>query len=287
MKTVPSDLVNCGTLVFGVRIVRKDGTVLGWTQHDRDQTVLVGASPTLLLANPGFTIQSIVSSAGLGVDNTDIYVISADDEMKPADILARLWDGAEVYFFRYSFKAPLAGVIPVKRGSFGNFAPQLAQFKVEFRDLRQAFQQNTTWVFQEGCRWRLGDARCTVDLAPFTFEATVTAVADAYTFTAAALVQVDDYFGEGFVHWLTGENAGKPDHKVKAFAVGVVALSEAPIFAVEVGDTFEIVAGCRRRWEEDCKGKFDNLLNYGGEKDKPTRDELIAPPVQTFEIGGP
>ena len=70
---------------------------------------------------------------------------------------------------------------------------------------------------------------------------------------------------------------GTPGAKVKAFAAGVVTLSEAAIYPIVIGDTFTIIAGCRKRWDVDCKDKFDNLLNYGGEKDKPTRDELIAP----------
>ena len=230
----------------------------------------------MLEATPGFNIQSLVSAAGVGVDNTDVYVIADDAVLTRADILAGKWDGAKVYFFRYNWKLPASGLIPVKRGSFGNFSPQQGQFKVEFRDQRQALQQNTTWVIQEACRWRLGDARCTVDLDPFTFEAEVTAVASAYEFTSTDLDQADDYFGEGFVNWLTGLNAGTPGHKVKSFAAGVVTLSEFAVFEIDEGDTFEITAGCRKRWEEDCKDKFDNIINFGGEKDKPTRDELVA-----------
>lgn len=280
-KTVPADLANCGTLVFGVRIVRRDTTVFGFTEHDRAQTVTVDGVATLLSATPGFSIQSLVSAAGVDVDNTDVYVIADDAVFTRADILAGKWDGAKVYFFRYNWKLPASGLIPVKRGSFGNFTPQQGQFKVEFRDLRQALQQNTTWVIQEACRWRLGDARCTVDLAPFTFTAVaVTAVASAYEFTASALTQADDYFGEGFVSWLTGLNAGLR-HKVKAFAAGVVTLSEFAVYPIDIGDTFEIVAGCRKRWDADCRDKFDNIINFGGEKDKPARDDLASPPEGT------
>lgn len=276
-KTVPADLANCGTLVFGVRIVRRDATVFGFTEHDSTQTVTVDGEATVLAATPGFNIQSFVSAAGVGVDNTDAYVIADDAVMTRADILARKWDGAKVYFFRYNWKLPAAGLIPVKRGSFGNFAPQRGQFKAEFRDQRQALQQNSTWVIQEACRWRLGDTRCTVDLAPFTVEAAVTAVASPYEFTSTDLDQADDYFGEGFVNWLTGLNAGTPGHKVKTFAAGVVTLSEFAVYAIDVGDTFEITAGCRKRWDVDCRDKFDNIINFGGEKDKPTRDELVSP----------
>lgn len=279
MKTVHADLANCGTLVFAVVIVRTDATVLAYTQHDRDQTVMVGASPVVLLANPGFNLQSLVSSAGLGVDNTEITLLESDDITR-TDVLATKWDGASVYFFRYNFKLPLSPIIPVKRGSFGNFTPQLGQFVVEFRDLRQAMQPNSTWVFQEGCRWRFGDARCGKDLAPLTFAFEVTAVASAYAFTID-VVEPDDTFGEGEVIFDAapdgGLNAGL-HFKVKGSVGGVITLSEAAILAVVAGDTGSIVAGCRKRFEEDCKTRHDNALNYGGEKDKPTRDSLTTPP---------
>lgn len=277
-KTVPADLANCGTLVFGVRIVRRDTTVFGFTEHSADQTVTVDGASTLLSAAPGFTVQGLVSAAGLGVDNTELAVIADDAVLTRADILAGKWDGARVYIFRYNWKLPAAGLLPVKRGSFGNFTPQQGQFRVEFRDLRQALQQDTTWVIQEACRWRLGDARCGVALAPLTVEAAVTAVASGYEFTASTLSQAVDWFAEGSLTWLTGDNAGTPARKVKAFAAGVVTLSEVATFPIVAGDTFEIVAGCRKRWDVDCRDKFDNILNFGGEKDKPTRDALAALP---------
>lgn len=280
MKTIPADLLNCGTLVFGVRIVRKDATVLGYTEHDFDQTVNVDAVDTLLLGNPGFNIKSLVKTAGLGVNNTDVYINESDDITR-IDLLKRKWDGAKVFFFRYNWKLPGSGLIPEVRGSWGNFAPLLGQFKAEFRDIRQALQQNTTWVFQETCRYRLGDVRCGVDLTPFTFTpVSVTAAsASAYVFTASTLGQADDYFGEGELTWLTGSNADGPPFKVKSFAAGVVTLSEAAVGTIQIGDTFTIVAGCRKRWEEDCKGKFDTIITFGGEKDKSIRDTLIAVPV--------
>ena len=280
MKTLPADLLNCGTLVFGIRIVRRDAAVFGFTEHSADQTVTVDAAPTLLAAAPGFTVQGLVSAAGLGVDNTELSVIADDAVLTRADILAGKWDGARVYIFRYNWKLPGAGLVPVKRGSFGNFTPQQGQFRVEFRDLRQALQQDTTWVIQEACRWRLGDLRCGVDLTPYTTEGEVASVTSAYEFaiTGSDIETETDHYGEGSLTWLTGLNAGTPGHKVKTFAAGVVTLSEFAVYAIDVGDTFEITAGCRKRWDVDCRDKFDNIINFGGEKDTPTRDELAALP---------
>lgn len=276
MKTIPAGLVDCATLVFGVRIVRTDTTVLGLTDHDKDKTVTVDGVSTLLEASPGFSIENLVSTAGLGVDNTEIQVESGTDITR-ADILARIWDGARVYFFRFNWKDPAAGTIPVKRGSFGNFKPKLDHFVVEFRDLRQALQPNSTWVFQEACRWRLGDARCAKNLTAFTFTTAVTTATSNTVFTASALTQAADYFGEGFVDFTSGLNAATPGFKVKSFTGGVVTLSEGAIYPIQVGNAFTIIAGCRKRWDLDCRDKFDNLLNFGGEKDKPTRDQLIRP----------
>jgi uncharacterized phage protein (TIGR02218 family) len=276
VKTVFDGASTCGTLVHGIRVVRRDGTVLGWTEHDRNATVTALGESTDLLANPGFDLSSLVSTSGLGVDNASCEVM-AGEELTRADILARKWDGASVFLFRYDWTDPAAGVVPMKRGSFGNFKPGLGKFSVEFRDIRQALQPNSTWVLQEACRWQLGDARCAVDLASFTHSGTVTAVASAYGFTASALAQAADYFGEGEVEWLTGLNEGLR-HKVRVHAGGgVFTLAEAAIYAISIGDTFNAIAGCRKRKAEDCIAKFDNVLNYGGEADKPKRDDLMAP----------
>lgn len=279
MKTVAPALLGCGTLLFGVRIVRRDATVLAYTEHDVDQTVNVDGVDTLLLSNPGFNIQSLVSTSGLDVDNTELQVIASED-IRRVDILAGVWDGAEVFFFRYSWRDPSAGIIEVKRGSFGGIAPQFGQFKIEFRDLRQALQQDSTWQLQMNCRWRVFDARCTLDEADFTVVGAVTSVASSVEFTDTSLTQVDDYFGEGVVRWLTGDNAGL-QHKVSQFAAGVVTLAYGVVIPIQVGDTFNIVAGCRKRLQEDCITKFANGLNNGGEPDKPTRDDMIQAPPQT------
>jgi uncharacterized phage protein (TIGR02218 family) len=114
----------------------------------------------------------------------------------------------------------------------------------------------------------------------FTFDAEVTTTDTQYSFTASGLDTsdfADDYFAEGELTWTTGLNVGTPGHKVKSFAAGVITLSEYATFEIAEGDEFTIIAGCRKRWDLDCKTKFDNILNFGGEKDKPTRDALIAP----------
>ncbi len=150
------------------------------------------------------------------------------------------------------------------------------RYVVEFRSLTQALQQTQGIVTSKTCRARLGDSRCTKDLTSFTYSSTVTAAASSQVFTDAARAEADDWFAEGIVTFLTGDNAGL-SQQVKAFAGRVFTLSLPMPFPVQVGDTFTAIAGCRRRLEEDCRDKFDNVVNFQGEPHLPGQDALSKP----------
>jgi hypothetical protein len=51
------------------------------------------------------------------------------------------------------------------------------------------------------------------------------------------------------------------------------------IYTVQVGDTYSLVAGCRKRLDEDCAAKFGNELNFQGEPHRPTVDDIVSTPV--------
>lgn len=87
-----------------------------------------------------------------------------------------------------------------------------------------------------------------------------------------------DWFGEGELEWLTGNNAGITA-KVKTYAAdGTITLALPMLSTVQVGDTYRLVAGCRKRRTEDCRDKFDNILNMDAEPDAPGLDAITAAP---------
>ena len=78
--------------------------------------------------------------------------------------------------------------------------------------------------------------------------------------------------------WLTGGNAGL-QAKVKSHTVAGVITLMLPMPSDPVaGDTFDIIAGCRKRLHEDCRDKFDNVVNFQGEPHLPGVDYLTADP---------
>lgn len=100
---------------------------------------------------------------------------------------------------------------------------------------------------------------------------TVTSSSDRRTLIATGITVVADYFGEGFITFLTGDNAGD-ERRVRADnGTGTLILHLGAYDDIHVGDTFEVLVGCRHRRVEDCIGKHDNAhnsrtltLRYGG-----------------------
>jgi uncharacterized phage protein (TIGR02218 family) len=257
-------------LAWGMRVERADGDITGWTSHDRAKTVTIDSVDLVLEPTNAIDISSIVREIGLGVPTLEATVLELDATMTRADLLDGVWDGAKFYIFQYNWASPSDGLIDWLSGLFGSVTPRLGSFVIELRGLTQALHNDSTRVLQADCDFRFGDSRCTVNLAPHTYTGEVDAVTNQRVFTID-LANPDDDFTEGEIEWLTGLNAGKR-RKVMTHASQIVTLAEAAVRAIQVGDTFEIIRGCRKR-REDCID-FANVLNYPGADLKPTRDDL-------------
>jgi hypothetical protein len=90
---------------------------------------------------------------------------------------------------------------------------------------------------------------------------TVTASADRRTIAATGITVAADYFGEGFVTFLTGDNAGDTRRVRSDNGTGALVLHLGAYDDIGVGDTFEALVGCRHRRVEDCITKHDNASN--------------------------
>ena len=80
--------------------------------------------------------------------------------------------------------------------------------------------------------------------------------------------------------WTSGANDGRSaevaSHSVSA-GVRQLALLEAPVRAIGVGDDFNVVAGCDKRLET-CRDRFESLLNFRGFPHIPGQDTVVRYP---------
>lgn len=284
MKTIPIGLApeyTAGTSRLGylLRIQRTDGVVKAFTSALRDVTI----SGVVYSGKSGLDVSSLVSRAGLAVDNISLTCLNNGELFLVNDIVAGRWKLAKWLLSEYNVANPTAGINPLLGGTVGGIDFDDVNITADLRAVQQYLQNATiSYVTSKTCRAELGNSRCKVNLAPFTFAATVT-TAGQQIITATALTQDDDYFGNGNIRWLTGDNAGIRV-QVKEFAAGVLTLNTPMFFAVQAGDTFEAVAGCRKRHDRtlqnlsgisDCLDKFDNVLNNQSDPHLPGEDALI------------
>ena len=262
------------SLAWAVEIIRPDATAFRWCSGTRPATI-DGDTYTPI---DGLTLSSIAMSVGLAVDNGKFTIGDSADVLRE-DILDGVWDGSSYRLFQYNWASPADGIIPWPSGWLADAEPRVGAYDIEFRDLRQALQQDTTRIHEFACTYTLGDPdTCRKDLSTFTDTGVaITAVAGARVFTASGYTEAADYATEGRMLFTTGANANGVWRQIQSHAAGgVITLTRPLLRPALVGDQFTIVAGCTHRFVEDCVGKFDNGVNNGGCHTKPSRADIVT-----------
>lgn len=258
------------TLATCWKISRADGTEMGFTDHNADLSI-----DSLTYGSiAGFTPTTLENKSNMSVDNMDVEGQTFPTKITEADLLAGKYDYAEVEIFLVNYEDLAQGKMVMKRGRLGEVRLNRNFFTAEIRGLTQHLSQTIGEVYSPSCRAVLGDSRCKVNIASFTHAATVTAVTDNAIFTAGALTQGAGYFVGGEVEWTSGNNDGLK-MEVKEFADGQIVLALAMGQSIQVGDTFNAVAGCDKT-RGTCINKFSNILNFRGEPDVPGMDAILT-----------
>lgn len=255
------------------KITRRDAQVFGFTSTDIN--LLIGG--ITYQASTGFTPSAIDGKADLSVPNLEVVGLLDSASITEADLLAGVWDGAAVEVFEVNYQDLTQGVMTLRTGTIGTVRAGRTAFTAELRGLAQAMQQPVAELFSPACAADLGNARCGVDLGPLTVTGSVTIADSARAFSDSTRTEADDYFGAGLITWTGGLNAGLP-MEVRSYVQsgGAFVLSLPMPYAVQVGDTYSLVPGCRKRAIEDCKAKFNNIVNFRGHPYVPGNDKVLG-----------
>ena len=168
------------------KIVRTDGQTFGFTDHDQDVTV----GGITYASTGGHTSSAIVWSDDLSVSNQEITAVFDSSAINAQDVAAGLWDYAAVTLYLVNYADVSMGVLPLTTGVLGQVVTKRGQFVAELRGLGQLLQQEVGSLYSATCRAKHGDSRCTLNLAPLTFNGTVTGVTNRRVFADASLTQV-------------------------------------------------------------------------------------------------
>jgi uncharacterized phage protein (TIGR02218 family) len=265
---------------------RRDGFVLGFTDHDRD----IEVDGVQCRADSGMTARAIHQTTGLSVDNTEAFGALSASAITEADILAGRFDGAEVRTYLVNWQAP-AEFIEQFRGNLGEITRSAGSFKAELRGLSDQLNRPQGMAYTPKCSAVLGDARCRFDLRQpgYYTDRAVETVEEGRVFRFSSFSGFDDrWFEGGRFEVLGGAAAG---------LVGVVKIDrlnglgrrielwQSIGVPIALGDSVRLIAGCDKR-PTTCRTKFANFLNFRGFPHIPGEDWLASYPVPDRPNGG-
>lgn len=277
MRQIPSGLAehlagDATTVCQCWRVTRRDRTVLGFTEHDRD---LVFAGLTYRAAS-GFQASDAETGAGLAAEASEIAGGFSSAAISEADLVAGRYDGARVEVFLVDWQAPSRRVL-LRTGEIGEVTRAGGAFRAELRRMTHALDQVEGRIYAHRCDAVLGDARCGLDLdaAGLKGNGAIIAIIDERRLRVSGLGGYKaQHFRYGLLTFLDGANAGMSadieDHRSASGAVELTLWLPMSL-TLKPGDRFTVVAGCDKSFAT-CKQKFANQINFRGFPHMPGSD---------------
>lgn len=225
----------------------------------------------------GFAPSALSQDDTQAVANTEIDG-SLSDIITEADFAAGLWDTCVVDLFEVNYRDLSMGKMKLCRMTMGEIDVSRATFKVAMLGLANNLQKTIGRLVTKTCPWKFGDPdTCRFDTSTVTHTGTLTGVVDRRTFSDSSRTEPDDYYGGGLLTFTSGANAGESLEIYEYGLSGGVIITNLQFEKnPAVGDTYAIIAGCRKRYTEDCRTKFANTNNFGGFDQLPGPDAVLG-----------
>ena len=255
--------------VLCLRIVPVTGSPIYLTDHPRDLTM----SGHTYLSTSGYEFTGYSATAGFAPGSLDLQGISGVADISRAQIASGLFDGAVVSIFATSWSAPIEDEEPIVRGIFGKARLEDDRYVIDGLSLIDALNTARNDQFTAQCPkvfLSQGFGGCLVPVAPNTVTGSLTSVSSAALFTDTARGEASDTFAAGTIRFTSGPNAGLKALEIRSFSAGgVIETFESFYYLPQVGDSYTMQRGCRKR-RQDCEaregnsGVFNNIVNFGG-----------------------
>lgn len=244
------------------RVTRKDGVVMGFTNHDGDLTF----DGTTFEAEAGFTASMAQQALGLSVDNMEVVGALNSGFITETDLISGVYDDADIEIFLVNWQ-DTAQRSTEMFGSIGEVTQKGIEFTAELRSLTHRLNQKIGRVYSRD------SDREGMDTAT-QITATVSGVITRSLFEFTGAAQASNFYNRGLVTWATGNNENAQfDVKTYTNASGTatVALWDQAVSDIQVGDTFTLVASWPRTADEH-KERYGDLIDFRGFPHMPGKD---------------
>jgi uncharacterized phage protein (TIGR02218 family) len=259
-----------------------DATEIGITSLDTDLTGVPGYSGVTFRSTTGVVASKIEHPGGISPSNmeADFFLVALG--LTEADVLAGKWTHARATVFETNYEALNMGQMIINDGYLGEFTQRGQVITTEIRGRNQALAQIIGKITRAECDADFGDARCGLDLSALGFikTGTLTGVTSQSVFTDSGRSEAANYFDNGKFKFTSGSNNGYEfqidnwNSSTKTFTLR----TSAP-YTPAIGNTYQAIRGCRKRFEADCVGTFNNGINNRSFPFIPTAENMIRLPL--------
>ena len=150
------------TLCWLWRITRMDGTVLGFTDHDRNLEV----DGINYEASSGLTPSEVDKRLGFSIDNGAVKGALQSDKISADDINSGLYENARIDSFRVNWKY-ITQSVHMSTGRLGSIRQKGEAFEAEWTGESVLLDRSVGRVFSKLCDAEFGDRRCGLRAADF------------------------------------------------------------------------------------------------------------------------
>lgn len=252
-----------------LRIVPLWGDPVYLTNHVRD----IDMGGHTYKTDSGYQFSGQASESDMAPGVLDLEGVAGLAGISFAKVVSGVFDGARVYAFATTWTNPTEDEEELGVAILGKTKIMDDKYVAEMMMLVDALNQSLGKTYTANCQKKFGGQEyggCKVALGPITVTGTVTSVTSNAIFADSSRAEAADYFGDGYISFTTGANAGLKPLEVKSFGSGTITTHEPFPYVIEVGDAYTMVPGCRKRLE-DCRDKWSNIDNFGGFSFIPTQ----------------
>lgn len=267
------------TSAWCLRIVCENGITIRLTDYPFDLTM---SNSQIYRTDSGYSPSSLSEVSTLAPSAFDLEGIVGNGGITRDQIAGRIFDGAKIFLFRVDYLNPVEDYEECGCGWLGKTELIDGKYRIEMMSLSDALNEGVSVTCTPLCRHAFGStgyAECGIALGPLTVTGTLTHVGSAAVVRDSTRGEAEDWFGAGTLRMTSGPNVGMRPVEIKSYAAdGTISLQEPLYYLPSVGQTYEMIPGCRKRRTEDCKIKWNNVLNHGGFPD--------TPPSSTYQTVG-
>jgi uncharacterized phage protein (TIGR02218 family) len=270
-----ANLKGSTTLCHCWKITLADGSLLGFSDHDRDLII----DGIFYRAASGLNGTEVQHGLGFAVGGSEISGALTHDVITSTDLEAGKYDGASIETWWVDWSNPARRML-LEAGMMGEVRRNEYAFTAEVRSIAQLFERPKGRFFSRACSAQFGSPQCKAKTLRFASRL-LQIISDYEIHMVAVNLDLDAMIG-GAVNFKSGErvsireclNLGD-----KMYVRLWMKMSEG----VKPGDFIEIESACNKT-RHVCDVVYRNIENFRGFPLMPSPENILLPADPSSQI---